>query len=324
MQLGLHVRSPLTRSIARVLHAMLVIGVVLAAACGAGNDAGAVRIEAVGSPEPPAAGGAQQSHQPQRPDAPVTVFIDAGHGGSDPGWGSQNLPGVPPEKDLTLDLAKRTAAYLEEAGYRVVLSRTADVQLNDPKRDLNGDGCIDPIDEIQARIDLANSVGAAALLSIHFNGKPGTQLSGSGTYYNAVREFSDRNKRLAELIQEAQLKTLAAFGHQARDWGAVRDDALETGSRSECATSKYFALIGPAVPGRPRPSTMPGVITEIMFLTYPKEGELAARAEVRDALARAYAEALGQFLSGERSPTPPTQGGRTAAPPERVSTPASR
>ena len=324
MQPGFYLRSPLVRSVTRALSAAPVIAVMLAAACGAENGAHAVRIEAVGSPEPPAVGSAQQSHQPEQPRARVTVFIDAGHGGIDPGWGSQNIPGVPPEKDLTLDVAKRTAAYLEEAGYRVVLSRTADVQLNDPKRDLNGDGCIDPIDEIQARIDLANSAGAAALLSIHFNGKPGTQLSGSGTYYNAVREFSDRNKRLAELIQEAQLKALAAFGHQARDWGVVRDDSLETGSRSECATSKYFALIGPALPGRPRPSMMPGVIAEIMFLTYPKEAELAARAEVRDALARAFAEALGQFLSDERRPTPPTPGGRTAAPPERASTPASR
>lgn len=295
------------------------VAVAFLAACGSGNNPRSVRIEAT---EPRAAaptGGAAQGAGGAVPTtSPVaarpTVFIDAGHGGSDPGWGSSFVAAnLPPEKDLNLDVAKRTAAYLEAAGYRVVLSRTDDRQLNDPKKDVNGDGCIDPIDEIQARIDLANASGAAALLSIHFNGMPGTQLSGSGTFYNAVRDFGDRNKRLADLIQEAQLKTLAGFGHQARDWGAVRDDSLSTGSRSECLTSKYYALLGPMLPGRPRPSMMPGVIAEVMFLTFPKEAELAGRADVRDALARGFAQAMERFLNPDRSGVPPAASTSVAA-----------
>ena len=296
----------LMQPIARLLSAVLALSVMLTAACGRGDDTAAVRIEAAGEPRPQTGNGADQAHQRDRSDSRVTVFIDAGHGGSDPGWGSQNLPGVPPEKELTLDVAKRTAAYLEAAGYRAVLSRTDDIQLNDPKQDLNGDGCIDPIDEIQARIDKANAAGAAVLLSIHFNGQPGTQLSGSGTYYNAVREFSEKNKQLAELIQAAQLKVLAEFGHQARDWGAARDDSLATGSRSECLTSKYFALLGPELPGRPRPTLMPGVITEIMFLTYRREAKLAVQTEVRDAPAKGFADAWRQCLSGMSSHSPPS------------------
>jgi N-acetylmuramoyl-L-alanine amidase len=278
------VRPPLLRTLVLIL----LVGVAVAPACG-GRDRGEVRIETVqGSP----AAGTGRSRQP-------TVFIDAGHGGSDPGWGASYIaPDLPPEKDLNLDVAKRTAAYLEAAGYRVVLSRSEDIQVNDPKRDLNGDGCIDPIDEIQARIDKANASGAAALLSVHFNGQPGSNFSGSAAFYNAVREFGDQNKRLAELVQAAQLAALAGFGHRARDWGAVRDDSLATGNRSECLTSRYYALLGPAMPGRPRPSQMPGVIVEAMFVTDPTEAALAARAEVRDALAKAYAEALHQFLDG--------------------------
>lgn len=297
---------------ALLLVAVLLLGGTIALACGDGNEATAVRIETAQKGQPGSGAAAAQPQPSGQPAERLTVFLDAGHGGSDPGFGSSYAtPGLPPEKDLNLDMVKRTAAYLEAAGYRVVFSRTEDIQVNNPPKDLNGDGCTDPIDEIQARIDLANASGAAILLSIHFNGAPGTQLSGPGTYYNAVREFGDQNKRLAELVQDAHLKTLTSFGYQPHDWGALRDDSIETGSRSQCVTSKYYALLGPALPGRPRPSLMPAVIAESMFLTYPKEGELAGRVEVRDALAKAYAQALKQFLTnehGERLPASPAGG----------------
>jgi peptidoglycan/xylan/chitin deacetylase (PgdA/CDA1 family)/N-acetylmuramoyl-L-alanine amidase len=216
---------------------------------------------------------------------------------------------MPLEKDLTLDIAKRTAAYLEEKGYRVVLSRTSDSDVNEPERDINGDGCKDPIDEIQARIDAANASGASVLVSIHFNGLPGSQLSGSGVFYNAVREFSDDNERLAGLLQAAQLEALAGFGHQARDWGALRDDSFDSPSQTLCPTGyRYYTLIGPAAAGRPRPSQMPGAVIEAMFLTYPKEADLASRQEVRDSLAKAYAGAIAKYLDPGQS-----RGGSSAA-----------
>ena len=288
----------LLRSLVPTVPAVLLAGMALLAACSRDDHASVIRITAVETAATTAASRTAPSPLPDGAAGRATIFLDAGHGGSDPGWGSQNLPGSLPEKHLTLDVARRTAAYLEQAGYHVVLSRTEDIQLNDPKRDLNGDGCIDPIDEIQARIDKANATNVAVLLSFHFNGSPNPQLSGSGTFYNAVRDFGERNRRLAALVQEAQLATLSGFGHQARDWGAIRDDSIETGNRSECATSPYFALIGPALPGRPRPSQMTGVIIEALFLTNPPEAALANRAEVRDTLAKAYAEAVQRFLTG--------------------------
>src|SRR5699024_6631363 len=43
------------------------------------------------------------------------VYLDAGHGGYDPGSGAYGLN----EKDLTLDIAKRTRKQLENAGFKV-------------------------------------------------------------------------------------------------------------------------------------------------------------------------------------------------------------
>jgi N-acetylmuramoyl-L-alanine amidase len=231
--------------------------------------------------------------------APAVVFIDPGHGGRDPGWGSSFLTaGIPAEKEITLDLAKRTAQYLEAEGLRVVLSRDIDTDVNEPEIDVNGDGVTDIIDELQARADKANASGAAVLLSIHFNGLPESQLSGSGTYYNTEREFSDENRRLAELLQEAQIEALVSFKHRPRDWGALADDTFETPRQAKLDTGYHHnTLIGPAGPFRTRPTMMPGVIVEPLFLTHSGEAQLAVNPNVKDALAKAYAEAIVEFLS---------------------------
>ena len=292
--------SPRAPRLSLSLLIVLLFGVTLALACG-GETSDAVRIEPAALPAAAATGDAR-SLAPPPGDRRPTVFIDPGHGGSDPGWGaSYIIADMPLEKDLTLDLAKRTAAYLEADGFRVVLSRTTDTDVNRPERDLNADGCTDPIDEVQARMDLANASGAAVLLSIHFNGLPGTSLSGAATFYNAVHEFGEQNKRLAQLIQAAQLEALSSMGHTARDWGALRDDSFDGPTQTKCPSGyRYYTMIGPSAPYRPRPTTMPGAIVEAMFLTHPTEAQLASREDVRDALARAYARAIRQFLEPQR------------------------
>jgi N-acetylmuramoyl-L-alanine amidase len=283
----------------------ILIGAACAFACG-DDSAGIVRIEPAGDGSgagPSAAAAPGQHGAAGRATARPVVFIDAGHGGRDPGWGSAAvLAGGPLEKDLTLDLAKRTAAYLEQDGIRVEMSRATDTDVNEPERDINGDGELDVVDEIQARIDKANASGAALLLSLHFNGHPSPSQSGAGTWYNAVREFSVDNLRLAKLVQAAQLEALRGRGYEPRDWDVLRDDTFDTPTQAKIKVDyKYFYLIGPVGPLRPRPSQIPGVIAEPLFLTNPKEAELARTAEVRDALARAYAKAVREFLGPDHS-----------------------
>lgn len=305
---------PVTNRTHIAIGLALVAAALLTAACGSGRRPAAVRIEPV---QPARAETAPQAgakapppgtkEQPSRP----TVFLDPGHGGRDLGWGSASaLGGGSLEKDLNLDMAKRTAAYLERDGFRVVLSRTTDTDVNEPERDVNGDGVLDVVDELQARADLANASGAAVLLSLHFNGLPGTALGGASTWYNAKREFSDKNRRLATLVQQAQLKALADLGYPPRDWGALPDDTFKTPRQSKVDDGyEHITLIGPPGPHRTRPSRMPGAIAEPLFLTNPKEAELAKDPQVRDALARAYAQAIRAFLQEERP------AGRSSLPP---------
>lgn len=79
----------------------------------------------------------------------LKVFIDPGHGGTDPGAGDHGLK----EKDLTLSISKRIQKLLMNyKDVEVKLSRTKDMTLS-----------------LKQRTDMANKWGADFLYSIHIN-----------------------------------------------------------------------------------------------------------------------------------------------------------
>lgn len=81
------------------------------------------------------------------------VFIDAGHGGSDPGAVGNGLK----EKNLTLAIAKECEKVLKSAGVQVKMSRTGDTYPS-----------------LSARCQAANSWGADLFVSVHINAGGGT------------------------------------------------------------------------------------------------------------------------------------------------------
>ena len=72
----------------------------------------------------------------------TTILIDAGHGGYD--GGSTSWDERVNEKDVTLQIALKTGALLEDLGYRIVYSRTDD-NVSWPQ---------DNAADLQARVDL--------------------------------------------------------------------------------------------------------------------------------------------------------------------------
>ncbi len=122
----------------------------------------------------------------------VKVFIDAGHGGTDPGAVGNGLQ----EKNLTLQIATRIKNILiaEYNNVSVLMSRTGDQTLT-----------------LAQRTNAANSWGAAFLLSVHINAGGGTGYEdfiypGTGTptttYQNTIHSeivklvnYADRGKK---------------------------------------------------------------------------------------------------------------------------------
>ncbi|MBY0122136.1 N-acetylmuramoyl-L-alanine amidase [Bacillus sp. S/N-304-OC-R1] len=157
----------------------------------------------------------------------VKIFIDPGHGGTDPGAVGNGLL----EKMLTLTISKRI---------RDMLTRYEDVIVKLSRED-------DQTLSLKQRTDMANAWGADFLLSIHINATPGgygyedfVYPNSSGAtfaYQNAIHEevmkqvdFRDRGKKQGNLhmLRESKMPALLTengFIDNAADAAKLKQDA---------------------------------------------------------------------------------------------------
>lgn len=229
---------------------------------------------------------------------PYTVAIDPGHGGVDyAGTTYRDASGqVVAEKELTLDVALRLDALLRDAGYRTVLIRDGDYSLTS----------FDALDvrtsqrrELQARADLANQAQADILVSIHFNGAEDRSLSGLEVYYNPERPFAEYNWALAAFVHDSLAQAVFRYGYlELKDRGIKNDSEI---GGDPANPHSYLLGTNPDF----RPSLMPGIIVEPMFVSHEREGSIAFKPEAREALARglkAGIDAYFAWLQGRWAP----------------------
>ncbi|MBW3667188.1 MAG: N-acetylmuramoyl-L-alanine amidase, partial [Actinobacteria bacterium] len=158
----------------------------------------------------------------------AVVVVDAGHGGRD--LGAKGATGVW-ESQVNLEIAERlrdrlthpqsidweTGAVKSGGGYPAVkqvwMTRA-------PEAPLDGDMEL----ALAYRAELANRVGADALVSIHNNSGPGVVKATPGTdvFYSLAAAGSDR---LASLIHEELVRGLGAMGSE---FGAARFSGART------------------------------------------------------------------------------------------------
>ncbi len=233
---------------------------------------------------------------------PVLAYIDPGHGGVDVGTQGATPDGQTVyEKNVSLAIALKTQRILRDDGIGAVLSRPSDALPDLSPTDYTADGRLLTPDgllhDLQNRINRANSSGALVLLSIHLNAFSDPAVGGSETFFDADRPFSDDNQRFAKLVQGAVAVALHDSGYNSTDRGIADDTTLESdGFGALGVPYPHLVLLGPAVPGRLKPSQMPGALSEPLFLSNPSEAAIAAKPEVQEALARAYANAIEQYL----------------------------
>jgi N-acetylmuramoyl-L-alanine amidase len=235
------------------------------------------------------------------PGTPV-IFLDPGHGGIDSGTIGRTADGtLVEEKTVALAIALRTAEHLRRDGLVVVLSRTDDSLPGAVAADYTEDGTLLTPDgvlaDLQRRIDRANASGASVILSIHFNAYEDPSIRGTQTFYDSSRPFGDESQRFAALIQNGVIAALEAAGFTTPDRGVTDDVQLQTESLGALdAGYNHLVLLGPEIPGRLRPSEMPGALTEVMFLSDPPEAEAASDPATQEILATAYTSAIEQYL----------------------------
>lgn len=130
------------------------------------------------------------------------VFIDPGHGGSDPGASGNGLI----EKDIVLSIAKKLGSQLQSKGISVMYSRTTDVYVG-----------------LTERAKMANDWGADLFVSVHSNA-----LDGSGSAYGTECYTHPNDvyttKQLSADVSASISKKLGTYnrGHKNADFAVLR------------------------------------------------------------------------------------------------------
>lgn len=297
---------PLATPAALATRAIPSIPAILAVPADAGSRERAGNADAdglAGQPIDPAlfSPGACVAFAPTSGDLHETVFLDAGHGGIDPGAVGTTQSGAPVNESIVnLAVELDTMAILRAAGYRVVVSRTENTTVTKlTPADVDGQLLTvkGVVNDVRSRDVCANLAGADVLVGIYMDsGSP--QSAGCVTGYDAVRSFSAANLRLATLLQVDVLSAMNAEGWGIPDAGVFPDTVLGSALDSAALAYGHLILLGPAKAGYfTTPSQMPGALIEPLFVTDPYEGSIAASAQGQQVIATALAEAINQYFA---------------------------
>lgn len=126
------------------------------------------------------------------------VMIDPGHGGKDNGTESKTPPQYQ-EKVLALQTAKLVRHYLQQLGYRTLMTREADVFI--------------PLSE---RADMANKQKAHLFVSVHYNSASATTAEGVEVFYFKSEDQPNRSPASEEMGKEVLDSITTQTGARAR------------------------------------------------------------------------------------------------------------
>ncbi len=259
------------------------------------------------------ANGSCISYQPTSGNRHVTVFLDAGHGGIDPGAvGTTEAGKTIYEADITLPVEIDAMTLLRKKGFTVVVSRTNNATvLRLRPVDINGNvlSLTGAHDEVAARDICANEAHANLLVGIYFDAADTSGAAGSVTAYDAVRPFSSDNIRFAQELQSSVIDAMNHRGWQIPDAGVLDDvgmgsnngDPATSGLAASSLQYDHLLLLGPAMKGYfSSPSQMPGALIEPLFITDPFEASLADNSTDQQVIASGIAQAVEEYFSSHR------------------------
>ena len=210
-----------------------------------------------------------------------TVFIDAGHGGRDPGTQHNNIV----ERDIALDIALSVGRLLQANGLEVVYSRTSNITV-----------------PLRQRTVMTNAANTDIFVSIHVNAHTHADAHGFETYYldiarnaHAARlaalenaasglRLGNMQKMLADVMLNARAdesRNLAtdiqrlSISRLKRRKYVVRNNGVKS--------APFLVLLG---------TKMPAVLVEVGYCTNKIEARNLASPQYRMAIAEGIAEGI--------------------------------
>ena len=118
-----------------------------------------------------------------------TIYLDAGHGGKDPGAYYKDIY----EEDINLSIVLKLRDKLESLGAIVYLTRDSDYDLSNPNAILRKRS------DLSNRAKMINSSDADIYLSIHLNSSSNTSWKGAQVFYDDINK---NNEKLADIFQK--------------------------------------------------------------------------------------------------------------------------
>ncbi len=117
------------------------------------------------------------------------IYVDAGHGGADPGAMYMNIKEAP----INLEISKKLEQALTEKGAIVYMTRYGDYDLSIPNANNHKRS------DLNQRIKLINESNCTLFLSIHLNADISESWYGAQVFYDDV---NSENVVLAEFLQK--------------------------------------------------------------------------------------------------------------------------
>jgi len=192
-------------------------------------------------------------------EQPVTIVVDAGHGGEDGGAVSQD--GVR-ESAVNLSIALRLEQVLALCGMKPLMIRSADLSVC-----TEGDTVrARKVSDLKQRVRLTNEAAPAVLVSIHQNHFGDARYSGAQVFYAAAAG----SRELAQLTQDCLRQT------------------LDPDNRREIKKADTVYLL--------EQTNCTGILVECGFLSNAAEAALLQTPNTQTKIACAIGSALAQFL----------------------------
>ncbi|MCL6573937.1 MAG: N-acetylmuramoyl-L-alanine amidase, partial [Bacillus sp. (in: Bacteria)] len=194
-----------------------------------------------------------------------TLFLDPGHGGSDPGAtaGGYN------EADLNLAVAKKVQSLLLDRGYTVYMSRNNNTTLS-----------------LLDRSQMANELETDIFVSIHTNSTAGGETTANGIesyYYQYDANYpskinGDLHNNPERISKSVKLTNL------------IQDNLIEyTGANDRGTDGETFSVV--------RESSMPATLIEMGFINNSSERKKLVTDSYQNIIAKAIADGIDEYFN---------------------------
>ncbi|MCF1716997.1 N-acetylmuramoyl-L-alanine amidase [Flavihumibacter sp. RY-1] len=195
---------------------------------------------------------------------PVTIVVDAGHGGPDPGI---KLPDGQTEQQLALQISRKIASLGPDYNVKVLLTRM-DESLPD--------NLTDPFEANKWRVLYSNSIKPALLLSVHLNGSDNNSLNGYELHVprsNGPHQHLNASLTAAQILQNQLSPVVKVNGIKER-----QNKGIWVLDKSET----------------------PALLIECGFLTNPGDYEFIRETKNQETIARKILESAVLFAEHQR------------------------